>query len=524
MTATIELPTPAEADGLICRLQGTSPPFMVLMGRYGTAAPALRHFGLVEWQNQRLEGAIEAFRAALLLAPDDPNLWRDLAGAFEASLDAARADRCIRQAIRLDPAAARSWLLLANLCSQQGEHAEAETAFDRAIAEEPALADAHFGLGLIYFAQRRLDEAKLSLRSAIRHGYANALGFTGLAHVLYLAGDYAECAAAFEQALRFGPLETSAHRKYLRAHMFGKMVDRRVDEAIADYATLAGPDSEGVDDILRSGFAVLSAFGHRDAAILVGRRRLALNPDDPSQRYLLEAVTGEPLSRAPNDYLESHFDAFADEFDRQLVEVLRYKAPEAMAALVARHRTRFARSLDLGCGTGLAAEPLARFGGALTGVDLAGRMLEKAAERGLYAELVKAEAVAFLDGSSAPFDLVFAADLLVYIGDLEPIFAGLARSMATGGILALSIEMTAEHDYTLLSSGRFAHDPRYIRRLAECHFDSLDSVPAVIRLEANRPVEGMFFVLERRDGPSTAPVSGEGGLRRARNFAAAASA
>ncbi|HEX4765263.1 MAG TPA: tetratricopeptide repeat protein [Lichenihabitans sp.] len=507
MTATIELPTPAEADGLICRLQDTSPSFKVLMGRYGTAAPALRHFGLVEWQDQHLDDAIEAFRAALLLAPDDPNLWRDLAGAFEASLDAVRADRCIRQAIRLDPAAARSWLLLANLCSQRGEHAEAETAFGRAIAQDPALADAHFGLGLVQFAQRRLDEAKLSLRSAIRHGYANALGFTGLAHVLYLAGDYAECAAAFERALAFGPLEAGAHRKYLRARMFGKMIDRRVDEAIADYGTLAQPGSESLDDILRSGFAVLCAFGHRDAAIALGRKRLELDPDDPSQRYLLEAVSGEALSRAPNDYLESHFDAFADEFDRQLVDVLRYDAPEAMAALVARHRTRFSRGLDLGCGTGLAAEPLARFGGALTGVDLAGRMLEKAAERGLYADLVKAEAVAFLDACAAPFDLVFAADLLVYIGDLEPIFAGLARSMATGGILALSIETTAEHDYALLSSGRFAHDPCYVRRLAAEAFDDLEEVPAVIRLEANRPVEGMFFVLERRDGPSTAAAT-----------------
>ncbi len=108
-----------------------------------------------------------------------------------------------------------------------------------------------------------------------------------------------------------------------------------------------------------------------------------------------------------------------------------------------QHRNHFDDMLDLGCGTGLAVQHLATFGGPVTGVDLSARMLAEAAKRGLYRALVKAEALAYLHEQPARHDLVFAADVLTYSGDLEPLFAAVARTLQAGGIFAANFE-TAE--------------------------------------------------------------------------------
>jgi predicted TPR repeat methyltransferase len=66
---------------------------------------------------------------------------------------------------------------------------------------------------------------------------------------------------------------------------------------------------------------------------------------------------------------------------------------------------------------------------------------------------------------------VVAADVFVYIGDLERVFAGVSRSLRATGMFAFSIE-TAGWDvdrYVLARSGRYQHAVRYIAALRESH-------------------------------------------------------
>ena len=203
-----------------------------------------------------------------------------------------------------------------------------------------------------------------------------------------------------------------------------------------------------------------------------------------------------PSARAPSDYIESHFDGFAATFDRKLVGDLLYDVPRTLAGLVATVGRTFRDILDLGCGTGLAAAALAPFDGRLTGVDLSGGMLEQAAKRGHYAELVKAEAVAFMVDHPAGFDLVFAADVVNYFGDLEPVFAGAARALRPGGLFAFSIETMAGDGHRLQPSGRFTHATSYVERAAS-GFSVLAQQATTIRIEAGRP----------RGGPPAGPAA-----------------
>ena len=82
--------------------------------------------------------------------------------------------------------------------------------------------------------------------------------------------------------------------------------------------------------------------------------------------------------------------------------------------------------------------------------------------RGLYDELVVADMVEFLANQREAFDLVFAADSLIYLGDLEPMLDAAARALAPGGFFAFSLETTKDAPYVLQSCGRFAHAPEAV--------------------------------------------------------------
>lgn len=504
----IELPDAAVVERRVADLRLTSPDFAALLERYGDATMALRHVGVLLWQARRYDDAAETLRCALALTPGDASLWRDLAGAHEGGGDDTRALGCITRAIGLAPGAGLSWLMRAGVEARSGDVGDAEASYRRALDLDPALVDAHVGLGLLCIGQQRFDEATSRLRVAVQYDAGHALAQRCLGHALYATGDFVASAAAFEAgAFKAGafeagkssaPLDDAERRTYAYARTLRTMIEGRVQEALDAYPAIAGTDAADLATVAQDAFALLGAFGYAAAASDIGRLLLARDPSDAVRRYALAAVSGATLDRAPADYVERYFDRFAPNFDRQLVGALGYRVPERLVGLIAAHRDAFGAILDLGCGTGLAAAHLARFGGRLTGLDLSARMLDEARKRERYAELTKGDAVAFLQSASARFDLVFAADLLVYLGDLAPVFEGVADRLMAGGMFALSIETTASGSYALLPSGRFAHAPAYVERLAlEC-FGVADTVDAVIRLEGRRPVEGRLFVLQRR--------------------------
>jgi predicted TPR repeat methyltransferase len=142
-------------------------------------------------------------------------------------------------------------------------------------------------------------------------------------------------------------------------------------------------------------------------------------------------------------YVARLFDDYAWRFDKHLIKNLGYRAPalitEALSAVAPSRR--FASALDLGCGTGFMGEALRGRVDHLVGVDLSAAMIAKARERGVYDRLVVDDALAMFEREpQASFDLIAAADALVYIGDLAPLFAAVARALAADGLFAFSYQ------------------------------------------------------------------------------------
>jgi predicted TPR repeat methyltransferase len=232
---------------------------------------------------------------------------------------------------------------------------------------------------------------------------------------------------------------------------------------------------------------------------------------------MLDALEGRVPASASVEYIATLFDKFAGKFDKQLVEGLRYDSPAHLLQM-ARQHCRAAegtwRVLDLGCGTGLCGLAFAPFAQQLTGVDLSAKMLDKARERNLYQRLEQSELLTMMQAEAdASYDIVIAADVFVYIGDLADIYAQARRLLAPGGLFLFSLESAdallpagqkePASDYQLLLSGRYAHTSSYLQRLAaDQQLQVLALEARVLRMEYQMPVSGWVMVLQEDTGSS----------------------
>src|SRR5579863_2523110 len=112
------------------------------------------------------------------------------------------------------------------------------------------------------------------------------------------------------------------------------------------------------------------------------------------------------------------------------------------------------RVLDVGCGAGLLCEPLARLGGAVTGVDAA---LENVSAAQAHAE-GSGLAIEYRCGDVAAlglagFDLVCALEVIEHVADKPAFIAALAAALAPDGLMVLSTPNRTARSRLLLVEG-----------------------------------------------------------------------
>jgi len=238
----------------------------------------------------------------------------------------------------------------------------------------------------------------------------------------------------------------------------------------------------------------------RNAAATAFRRVIALDPGDRLGAGLRLARLGarkvkHSMSRA---YICNLFDQYAGRFERDLVETLHYNAPALLRAGLEETAgaRKFARVLDIGCGTGLMGEAIRDRAGELCGVDISAKMVEMAGRKNLYDRLVVGELLESLGNEANPFDLVLAADVFVYFSDLKPVFAAVKERLSPSGLFAFTVETHEEEGVILRDTLRFAHGTPYLRATAaEAGLDVPLLKKVSTRHERNVPVGGLLAVL-----------------------------
>lgn len=297
--------------------------------------------------------------------------------------------------------------------------------------------------------------------------------------------------------------------KPLQASSGDLIADRRAD--FAEMLHAAGDHAPAADLMLEAlaltpgwaaGWFLLGemqeAAGRTEQAALAWNKVLALDPSDRLGATLRLGLIGEAtdLATPPSAFVETLFDQYADTFDAALVEKLAYRVPALLSEAIHMQGGRmFGLALDLGCGTGLMGEMLRPFVGRLEGYDISASMLKKAEAKHLYDHLAKADLQVF-SHSGPKVDLVTAADVFMYLGALDNIFARIAPMLAADGLFAFSVEKLAgTGDYALQPSRRYAHSESYLRRLLSANGLAVLSLEEkIIRKDRLEPVIGLIVV------------------------------
>ncbi|MGA7595749.1 MAG: tetratricopeptide repeat protein [Gallionella sp.] len=409
-----------------------------------------------------LEQAKSTYLMILEALPEEPRSLHFLGILLHKEERSDLAVQCVRRSIELFPESPGWRNDLGNMLAERGDTEAAEHEFENAIDLQPDNPMFWNNLGAMQERSGKTNEAQLSFRKAIAIDPYFGDALSNLANSLNREGKELEAAEFHCRAFVLEP----THDK--PKSMLG----------IAYYK-----------------------LGRLAEAAEVYREWMSEEPDNPIPRHLFAACSGEAVpTRASDAYVEKHFDKLAAKFDANLKN-LAYSGPEMIAGALAKIDSPAENwtVLDAGCGTGLAARKLSPYAMKLTGVDISSAMLAEAKKGGLYHELVKCEVTSYLAAHPGCFDLIVAADTLIYFGALEELFASAFSALCPGGYFIFTVEQAAvDEAFRLNPHGRYCHGKNYLAStLLKVGFELLAMDSGVVRVEFGNPVDGLTISARR---------------------------
>ena len=482
---------------------------------------------------------IASYREAIKLDSGYAEAHNNLGNALKRKGDLATAIIHYKAALKRNPALVEAALGLGNSLQQLGQTEGACEVFTQLINNQPNSSEAFISLGASQFKLGRFNEAESSLLQALRLNRGSASAYYNLGLVLNaqerfepaaeslsmaikLKPDYPEAFFHLGLALQANNLHQAAEQALKKSFELdpknslalirlseSKAAMGALDEAISICNSVIAAQPELSSAHYRLAMHLLKSRAI-EPALASFRTALALGDNSPSVLHMIAALEGQTPKTASEQYVTEVFDGYAAKFDKHLVEGLKYDSPShllQMANQYWRRPDKAWRTLDLGCGTGLCGVAFGPHSREMIGVDLSSKMLDKARARDLYQQLVHSDLLSMMRAEpEASFDIVIAADVFVYIGELTEIYAEAQRLLTPGGLFLFSVEssdallqegqLAPATDYQLLLSGRYAHASSYLQQLAAANnLQVLALESRVLRMESNAPINGWCMVL-----------------------------
>jgi predicted TPR repeat methyltransferase len=506
------------------RLRQAEGAYRALLQNDPTNSQASHWLGVLMCQAGRAEEAVPLLERATAAQPDDTAFRHNLGQAYLASGRVADAIEAFQRVLAIEPNRAETLFSagLARLARKSaGDAEDAVVLLTKAQAAGIDSADVHQNIGVAMLMCGRIDDAIAACKTAIekRNDYAEAHYHLGVAY--RHKGRTADARQCFARAIELQPtyaraiqglavLEAETGRLSEAETLLRKAIALQPDSPVAhqslgmllqkmgrqNEATFAFIDAVRVSKGNASRPAPASSASEAIADL---ERKLTPTTEEAALHFRLSKEANiAPPSQVPASSVAGLFDRYADLFDEHLRGKLEYRAPELIVEAVAATKPdRLLDTLDLGCGTGLCGPLLRPLAKTLHGVDLSAGMVEKARERGVYDHLEAADMLEVMRRSPLSFDLLVAADVLMYVGDLAPTFEAATATLRPGGQFAFSVEAGQGDRYQLRKeTHRFTHAKSYVQYLAKIYgFEEESSAEITVRKEAGKPVSAYVVVL-----------------------------
>lgn len=457
---------------------------------------ALYRLAVVCQLQGRVAEAIAHYRQLLQIQFDSPQVQNNLALAYASQGQFTEALTCCEHAIRLKPDCAEFINNLGTIHNSRGEWDRAGDAFRQALALKPQYAPALGNLGKVHVAQQRLEEAIRCFQEALALQPDNAVIRHDLGNVFLSQGKTAEAGNCYREVVRVRPNDDEA---WYNLAVVCKTLQQWSEAVTCLRKCLVYKPGDPRVPAMLGDIYYYHLNNYAEAARCY-RQVLALRPDNAIARLLVEALSGESRhALVPAEYVTALYDSLACQFDKQVQERGDRSPQWLKEVLEPAPPPHSLDVLDLGCGTGLCAVQFRDWAKTLTGVDLSPNMLARARERGLYDELLLSDAVAAAGARAERFDLVVASDMVLFLGDLGPLFAAVHQTLRPGGRFAFTADLLeGPGDYRMTPWVHFAHSRGYLQRLALANqLREVRVNTVVFPREGGKQATGLVIVLAR---------------------------
>lgn len=476
-----------------------------------------------------IDGNYSEARANLCFYTNDKETLLQLADEqesdFQANLLAAEScgelierEHYLRRATAANPYHTGGLLALAEVRRAAGDEAEALQLYHKVLNLDENATEALLGAADIYLARGDLERAELYYKKSFDITRDIAGAHLNYGTLLYRSGRKSEALEEYRAAAVLEPERPEI--SYNLALVLKDLGDYEEALGLMFNAHQRAPECEdfaaGIMETL-TGLAAENA----ELALKIAENWQKIEPDNVFSRRILAGISGMPAESGDDRlYAEKLFDNFAATYD----ETLERLNPQITAEFLQRHGAAAGNVLDLGCGTGLAAQALKTADNTFDGADISANMLEAARRKGLYRELYQADATALLREMAAgteantavshnDYDLILAFDVFCYMGNLEEILTAAAdlmrrtdrrraesgkteaaRAMPELWFTTESADEERGKDFYLTATGRYKHQRAYVEKtLQKAGFAEIDAYPLVLRQENGEDVPGFLF-------------------------------
>jgi len=200
-----------------------------LLDSFPDHAGTVHMYGVLAYQTNRVDLAIEFISRAIRLNPSHAACYCNLGNAYKSGLRLQEAIASYRQALAINPELIDAHLNLGAVLCEVGEFDDALTSFQQVIRIAPMHADAHFNVGQLLENRHEPVEAIESYRRAVEARPDHSQAHYNLATLLRQQGRTAEAIENYRQALESQPDHADA------LNNLGNLYtdDGRLSEAIA---------------------------------------------------------------------------------------------------------------------------------------------------------------------------------------------------------------------------------------------------------------------------------------------------
>ena len=448
--------------------------------------------------------AVAYYQKALKLNKDSDIAAANLAIIYYELQDSPQAKKYASLALRINPNNPSALSVLGNICYKNKKCDEALRYYQKAMTAQRDFYTAVLNSASIYFDKKDNATAYFYAKRAVQSCPDSEEAKNLLASICVELEYFDEAILLLADLYKKNPEDYWLCNLLSQAFQQKREYDKALEMGWRAVILSKGEN----DQHINFGYLLYEIAVETPSADVLGyvRKWQKEYGENPIVKHMSEAMlSAGNVSQINSVYVRDIFDAFADDFENVL-EGLDYSVPslmgETLESLSKNVKLKKMKILDAGCGTGLCGKYLkkyAKFRG-LDGVDLSEKMLEVARRKKLYTHLYNQDLSRFLSHRENYYDLINAADVFTYFGELGSVFVLIYDALKSGGRVLFSISENNRNksDFFLHLSGRFLHSKKYVEDVLKKRGFVIEKLTRVkLRNEGDSEVWGWIVMAQK---------------------------